>query len=314
MAVLRARSLAPLLLIGFLLLAACGSGEEQSSPTTRRPATTSSSTSTTEVPPETTTTTAAPAPAPTPTTARPRAAAAPRTATTARPRTATTAKPAAPASNPEPVSVPNETPRATLAATVSYTGGGTGYAAYLNLHDGNANAVAMGAQLDHGDPPSSGKSLVHANYVKSGTFGHAYGATAMPLGQANRWELRYYDAAGRAVFFRDGTPLLAVSIKFTGQIFYQTEVNARLDGDSVDARFDNVVMGGTQPGNKPVIPSGAWNTRDFDFWRLDMQQTNGTIVQGANMRGFGTIGGMNGGNWHTVNPPAAAIGMIAEQY
>lgn len=312
MRIFRGRTLA-LVVLAALVLAGCGSGDEQTASTTTRKPRATTTTSTTELVSEATTTTAAPAPV---TMLRPKTAPAPRTPTTRRAsRPATTAAPApVPASNPGPVAVPNETPRATLAATVFFTGGGTGYAAYLNLHDAHANAVAMGAQLDQGDPPSSGKSLVHANYVRSGTFGHAYGEAAMPLGQASRWELRYYDGAGQAVFFRDGTPLLAISVKFTGQIFYQTEVNARLDGDSVDATFDNVVMGGTQPGNKPVIPSGGWNTRDFDFWRLDMQQTNGSVVQGANMRGFGTIGGMNGGNWHTVNPPAAAIGMIAEQY
>jgi hypothetical protein len=209
--------------------------------------------------------------------------------------------------------VPAEAPRATIASTVTASGGGTGWAAYLNLHDANSNAVAIGVQLDHGDAPSSGRPLVHANYVRAGQFGHAYGGTLIPAGSTHRWELRYYDGAGKAIFFLDGTPLLEAPMKLTGLIFYQTEVNARLDGDSVDATFGNTVIGGTKSG-APVAPVGTWNTQNFDFWHLEMQQTNSqSTVQGADMRGFGTIGGMNGGNWHTVNPPAAAIGMIHEQ-
>jgi len=194
---------------------------------------------------------------------------------------------------------------------VSFSGAGTGWAAYLNLHDGNNSAVAMGVQSDAGDAPSSGRSLVHSNYVINGQFGHVYGSTPLPAHESHRWDLRYYAGAGRAILFQDGTPLLAVNIRLNGQVFYQTEVNARIDGDSVDATFGNTIVGGTKPNGSAVMPNGSWNTRDFNFWHLNMQQTN-SAVQGADMHGYGTISGMGSGNWHTVNPPAAAIGMIGE--
>jgi hypothetical protein len=309
----RTPPLVALALLMVMTLAACGSGNGQATNTTRprvvtkRSTTTSTSTTVVE-----TTTTGAPAAAPT--TVKPKAAAPAAPRTTARPRTTSAPKTTpAPAPTPAP-SVPNEAPRATMSATVSFSGGGQGWAAYLNLHDANNNAVAMGAQSDVGDAPSSGRPMVHANYVVAGRFDHAYGTTQLPAHESHRWDLRYYDGAGRAILFQDGTALLGVSIRFSGTIFYQTEVNVKVDGDSVDATFGNCVVGGTKPGGAAVQPNGQWNTRDFDFYRLDMQQTNDqAIVQGANMRGFGTASGMGGGNWHTVNPPAAAIGMIAEQ-
>jgi hypothetical protein len=210
--------------------------------------------------------------------------------------------------------VPAEAPRAIVSATVSFSGTGEGWAAYLNLHDAHSNAVAMGAQSDVGDRPSSGRPMAHANYVINGRFAHAYGATAMPAGQSHRWDLRYYDTAGRAILFQDGAPLLGVSIRLVGRIFYQTEVNAKVDGDSVDATYSNVSIGGIKPSGGPVLPNGVWNTSDFDFWQLDMRQTDDpSVVQGANMRGGGTIGNLGSRDWHTASPPAAAIGMITEQ-
>ena len=301
-----------------LLLAACGTGSKPSASASSRKVTVHATTTTSGVDTTLAPTTTVAAPA---TTAAPKPASAPapvhysapvttRTHTTVRTASTSPSPPVAPdATNP---TVPNEAPRATISATVSSSGGGHGWAAYLNLHDGNNNAVAMGTQSDDGDTPSSGHPMDHVNVVNNGHFTHAYGTTPEPPGQSHRWEVRYYDGAGKAIFFQDGTPLLGVSIKLVGRVFYQTEVNCKVDGDSVDATFTNVTIGGTKDG-APVTPSGTWNTHGFNFWNLQMQQTNDqSIVQGANMHGFGTIGGMGNKDWDTANPPAAAIGMITE--
>jgi len=230
--------------------------------------------------------------------------------------------------------VPAEAPRATISATVSFSGGGRGWAAYLGLHDANGNAVAMGAQSDQFDPPSGGRPFVHANYVNAtdagqGTgFHHLYGGDAMTPNETHNWEVRYFDGARKAMFFLDGVGLLQVPIKMSGRLFFQTEVNCAQNGDSVDAHYTNVRIGGTVPSGNghgtTVEPNGTWNTTSFDFWHLDMQQTNSPTVQGANMHGFGTISGMPPGtDWHTIETynhgqyagrPAGAIGMIAEYW
>ena len=223
---------------------------------------------------------------------------------------------------------PNEAPRATIAATVSFSGSGRGYAAYLNVHDTHANAVAMGAQSDTNDPPSGGRPVVHANVVRNGVFSHVYGGDVMNQNESHRWELRYYDGAGKAMLFVDNVGLLQVDLKLSGRLFFQTEVNAADNGDHVDATYTNVVIGGTVPGGNghgtTVEPNGTWNTKDFDFWGLDMEQSNKPTVQGANMRGVGTLSGLPPGtDWHTIESynhgqyagrPTAGIGMIAEYW
>ena len=297
------------------ILAACGRGPTDSEPgfaqDTVPTVTTLAPTTTTEAP---ATTTTPPAPATTPAPKR----TAPAPATTRRP-TVTTRTVAAPGGIPVAPSsstpvVPAEAPRATVAATVTYGGSGKGWAAYLNLHDAHGNAIAIGGQTDTGDSGSNGQPMVHANRVVNGSFDHAYGTTQLPAGQTHRWELRYYENAGQAVFFRAGTPILSIGIKLVGRVFYQAEVNCKNDGDSIDATFNDMRIGGTKADGSAVLPNGVWNTNDFDFWRLDMRQTNdGSIVQGADVRGGGTIGGMGAKDWHTASPPAAAIAMITEQ-
>jgi hypothetical protein len=293
-----------------VVLAACGRTDaetpgfaQKSIPTLTTVApTTTTEASTTTAPPVVT---AAPRPA---TTAR-------RTPATTRPRATVTTRPGipiAPASTTP--AIPSEAPRATVGATVTYSGGGDGWAAYLNLHDAHSNAIAIGGQSDTGDSGSNGRPMLHANRVINGHFDHAYGATQLTAGETHRWELRYYEKAGQALFFRDGAALLSIGIKLVGRVFYQTEVNCKNDGDSVDATFNGVRIGGIKGDGSPVLPNGVWNTTDFDFWRLDMRQTNDvSVVQGANVRGGGTIGGMGSKDWHTASPPAAAIAMITEQ-
>lgn len=297
---LRSRRVAVLVVLA--VVGACG-GDGESDVRTPRSSTTSSSTSTS------TSTTAAP----TTTVAPPRATTAPWPATPTT-RRVVTPPPPPPAAPPRTPIVPTEGPRATVEATVRFSGNGHGWAAYLNLHDANSNAVAMGAQSDTGDPPSGGQPTLHANYVIAGRFDHAYGSRRMPAGETHRWALRYYEGAGKAIFFQDGAALLEVPIRLVGRVFYQTEVNVKVDGNSVDATFDDVRVGGTKPGGAAVVPNGQWNTNDFDFYGLDMQQTNAaSVVQGARMRGVGTASGLNGKDWHTAPNPVGAIGMITEQ-
>lgn len=218
--------------------------------------------------------------------------------------------------------------RGTISANVRFSGSGVGYAAYLNLHDGHGNAVAMGVQDDVNAPETGGRPVVHANVFRANPpaglpagFDHAYGGLELRPNVTYEFQLDYLDEPQRARLWVDGLPVLEIPVRLRERLFFQTEINVAVEGDSIDATFSDVRIGGHIPGgngkSNTVEPSGKWNTTSFDFYGLDMEQLDGE-VQGADMRGRGTASGVPAGHdWHTVetvNPgePLAAIGMIAE--
>lgn len=219
-------------------------------------------------------------------------------------------------------------PRATIKANVRFTGSGVGWAAYLNIHDssqfgGTNSGVAMGVQDDVNAPETGGRTVVHTNVFRSGAggFDHAYGALELRENTTYEFQLDYLHERQLARLWVDGAIALEIPIVLNGRLFFQTEVNVAQNGDSIDATFSNVTIGGRIPGgngrSNTVEPNGVWNTTSFDFYNLDMVQLDND-VQGADMRGSGTASGVPPGrDWHTVeevNPgqPLAAIGMIAE--
>jgi putative cell wall-binding protein len=206
--------------------------------------------------------------------------------------------------------LPNERPRATVTATVAFSGSGTGYAANLNVHDASGNAVSLGVQSDSFDPASGGVRKVHADLVNHvdvglGTGFHSiYGNVDTVSSLPPTWELRYYASAREAALLMNDQAVLIVPIELDGRLFFETQVTARTNGDSVDAAFSNVQIGGT-------TPNGMWNTHDFNFYGLQMVQTGGA-VQGASFHGFGRVAGLPpGGDWDSN--VVAGIAMIAEQ-
>jgi hypothetical protein len=216
------------------------------------------------------------------------------------------------------------TPRASIQGTIDMTGSGVGYASYLNLHDVNGNAVAFGFQADTHDRSSDGAPTLHYNAAQSGAFtAHRYYDMALPLG-GSVWNLSYYENQGGrnyALFSINGTPVAHAEVNLSGRVFFQTEVNAAQNGDTVHASFQNVTIGGRWSDGRAVAPNGTWNTSSFDFWNLDAAQTN-SAVQGANFSLGGTLSGLPAGaDWDNIESinngqyagrPAGAIGMIAE--
>jgi len=214
------------------------------------------------------------------------------------------------------------TPRASIQGTVDLSGGGVGYASYLNLHDVNGNAVAFGFQADINDRSTDGLPTLHYNVAQNGTFAsHRYYDMQAPSGGAV-WNLSYYEGAQNyAVFSINGTPVASADVTLSGRVFFQTEVNAAQNGDTVHSTFQNVTIGGQWSNGQAVRPNGTWNTSSFDFWGLDAAQTNFT-VQGANFALGGTLAGLPAGaDWDNIESinngqyagkPAGAIGMIAE--
>lgn len=223
-------------------------------------------------------------------------------------------------------------PRGTITANVRFSGSGVGYAAYLNIHDLEGNAVAMGMQSDVNDSPTEGRPWVHTNvfrdpdHVPAGSpagFDHKYGTLQLQNNVTYKFQLDYLRERELARLKIDDVIVLEVPVRLVGRLFFQTEVNVARNGDSVDATFTDVRIGGfVAEGNgrgTAVEPNGTWNTSSFDFYDLDMQQLD-SEVQGADMRGSGTASGVpDGKDWHTVETvrpgePLAAIGMIAEYW
>ena len=214
-------------------------------------------------------------------------------------------------------------PRATITSDVRFTGGGAhGWAVYLNIHDIHGNAIAMGVQDDAKAPETGGRSVVHANVVRNTVFDHAYGTLELRENTTYEFKLDYMAERQLARLWVDGVVALEIGgLVMRDRLFFQTEVNVADNGDSVDATFSDVRIGGHIPGgngkSNTVEPNGTWNTSSFDFYDLDMEQLDNE-VQGADMRGSGTASGVPAGHdWHTVETvrpgePLAAIGMIAE--
>lgn len=217
------------------------------------------------------------------------------------------------------------TPRAYIQGTVDLSGSGVGYASYFNLHDSNGNAVAFGYQADSNDRSSGGLPMLHYNLVQNGSFTHhRYYDLQATQGAAATWKLAYYENQGGknwAVFFINNTPMAYTEANLSGRIFFQTEVNAARNGDTVRSNFQNVTVGGQWSSGRTVTPNGSWNTSSFDFWGLDATQTGGSS-QNANFTLGGTLSGLPAGaDWDNIESinggqyagrPAGAIGMIAE--
>lgn len=213
------------------------------------------------------------------------------------------------------------TPRAFIEADVTYSGSGIGHAAYLNLHDAFGNAIAFGFQADVNSRDSDGLPTLHYNQTSNGQFAsHRYYDLSLDKG-THHWRLDYYENAigdrDFGVFTLDNTPVGYTEVTLTDRIFFQPEVNAAANGDSVATTFQNVHIGGTWASGQAVAPNGQWNSEDFEFWGLNAQQGN-TQVQGADFTLGGTVSALpDGYDWDTIETifpgqPVAAIAMITE--
>ena len=211
----------------------------------------------------------------------------------------------------DPVYVPSGSPYATYSATLTQGGSGTGYSSYINLHDANSNALAVGIQSDTGAPESRGAPMYIWERVQDGKFTYQY------LGPASHSPtpitVKWWKGEDVAVFYSGSTPLASIHTHLSPRLFFNAEGNARLNGDTVNSQVSNVqiAVGDTCPTYCGL--NGAWNTSDFNFRGLTAARTNSNTQNGANFKITGTVSGLGPGrDWDT--DLVAGIGMIAQYW
>lgn len=210
-----------------------------------------------------------------------------------------------------PIIIPSGTPYFTYTNTLSESGTGTGYSAYINAHDGSNNAIAIGVQTDSASPESNGQPYYIWELVQNGKFTYDYLSPAsngsLPI------TLKWWKNDNTAVFYAGSTPMADISVNLVPRLFFNIEGNARINGDSVNDTFTNaqITVSDTCPTYCGL--NGSWNTSSFNFYGLTATNTNGQPQNGANFTVNGTASGLpSSGTWDTNE--VAGIGMIAQYW
>lgn len=211
----------------------------------------------------------------------------------------------------QPVVIPPGSPYATYSATLNEGGSGTGYSAYINTHDANSNALAVGIQTDSAAPESSGNPYYIWERVQGGVFTYSYISSA--AAGDNPVTLKWWKGDNTAVFYAGNTPIANIDVNLIPRLFFNAEGNARKNGDSVNSAIKNVqiTVGDTCPTYCGL--NGSWNTSDFNSYGLAATNTNGLAQNGADFTISGTVSGLPAnGDWdsHLV----AGVGMIAQYW
>lgn len=211
----------------------------------------------------------------------------------------------------QPVVIPAGSPYISYTATLNQGGTGTGYSAYINTHDANSNALAVGIQTDSAAPESNGGPYYVWERVQNGVFTYDYIGPA--TAGDNPVTLKWWKGDNTAVFYAGNAPIANIDVNLIPRLFFNAEGNARKNGDSVNSTIKNVqVSVGDNCPNYCGL-NGSWNTSDFNFYGLSATNTNGLPQNGANFSVSGTVSGLPAnGDWdsHLV----AGIGMIAQYW
>ena len=192
-------------------------------------------------------------------------------------------------------SISNIKSEATIEADVTLTGSGTGYHAKLVICTPNS-AVSFGLQYDScAVAPYTGKTMaLIENVAHNGPGGQQYtrpGNKSLKLGKKYHLMLTI-DKSGKGAVYLDYKKI--GSFKNSGlakQVLYlRVEGSARLNGDKVNAKFENIKC---KSGGK-YDPSKVWGRHEF--------QTCKTIKAKGKKDGSilisGTISGLPaGGDW-----------------
>jgi putative cell wall-binding protein len=212
---------------------------------------------------------------------------------------------------PPTVDVPAGAPYLTFSATLTEGGAGTGYSAYINAHDANANAISVGIQTDSFSPQSHGVPSYIWERVQGGHFTYAYlgpaSNTALPV------TLKWWQGAETAVFYAGTTAIASVPVQLNPRLFFGIEGDARINGDSVNDTISNtqITVGTSCPTYCGL--NGAWNTASFGSYGLAAHNTNGQPQNGANFAVTGTVAGLPAGHdWDS--DVVSGIGMIAQYW
>jgi hypothetical protein len=209
-----------------------------------------------------------------------------------------------------PVIVPAGNPYFTYTDTITESGSGTGYSAYINAHDAYNNAISVGIQTDSTSASSHGLPYYTWERVQNGVFTYEYLSQAS--NSPTNVELAWWPQNSTAVFYVNGTPIADVTVSLSPRLFFNIEGNARTNGDTVNDTFGPVNINvGDCPSTCGL--NGAWNTSSFNYYGLSATNTNGDTQNGATFTVQGTVSGLpSGSNWNTNE--IAGIGMIAQYW
>jgi hypothetical protein len=213
--------------------------------------------------------------------------------------------------NADPIVEPASAPYVTYSANLTENGSGTGYSSYINVHDANNNALAVGIQSDTGAPESRGAPMYIWERVQNGQFTYQYLSAASH--SSTPVTLKWWKGEDTAIFYINGQPLSQISMHLDPRLFFNAEGNARLNGDSVNSQVNNtqITVGDTCPTYCGL--NGVWNTSNFNFHGLTATRTNGNTQNGANFTISGTVNGLAPGHdWDS--DLVAGIGMIAQYW
>jgi hypothetical protein len=211
----------------------------------------------------------------------------------------------------EPVMVPSGNPYFSYSATLNESGSGTGYSAYINSHDADNNAIAVGIQTDSTSPESRGQPFYIWELVQNGVFTYDYLNQAAPGN--NVVKLSWWPGDSTAVFYEGNTPVSDISVSLDPRLFFNIEGDGRVNGDTVNDTFTNAQI--NVGSNCPTYCglNGSWNTSSFNFYSLVATDTNSQSQNGANFTVNGTVAGLpTNGTWDTNE--VAGIAMIAQYW
>lgn len=210
-----------------------------------------------------------------------------------------------------PFGVPSGSPYLTYSATLTQAGSGTGYSAYLNAHDGNNNAIAVGIQTDTGSPESRGRPYFVWERVQNGRFTYGYVKPAAS-NTSTQVTLKWW-TSGTAIFYVGAEPIAEIPLTLVPRLYFNAEGNARLNGDTVADTIANtqITVGNNCPSYCGL--TGAWNTSSFNFHGLTATNTNGRPQNGADFTIQGRVSGLPPGKDWDSNL-VAGIGMIAQYW
>ncbi len=209
-------------------------------------------------------------------------------------------------------SLPPGNPYFTYTDTITENGSGTGYSAFINVHDAHADAVAFGIQSDTTSPTSNGQPWFMWERVENGSFTHNYieQASHSSYTVTIKW---WSSPVNEAVFFVNGSPVEEIPLDLSPRLFFQVEGDGRQNGDSVNDTFGpvDISVGNNCPSYCGM--NGTWNT-NFGTFGLNAAQTNGNAQNGASFSVNGTVSGLPAGaNWGNYTM-AAGIAMIAQYW
>lgn len=213
----------------------------------------------------------------------------------------------------QPPNIENTPSYATIEADVKLSGSGSGNHAKIVLQTPTA-AVSFGIQYDQGaSAPYTGRTaFLVENVAHNGPGGQTY--TRYGFTNSNEWHhlMMAYQSNGTIDFYIDHQYVGSqqnVALTNTGTLVCAVEGAARLNGDSVDAQFNNIKIkgGGVYDPNRGFnnYPQKDRIAHGFNY------DTSQFVWSTGNARISGTVCGLNG-DWDSDYNSASGVIMFSD--